>query len=76
MLLILIISAWPMHLDPKNTIQNFQYLYANRVGAISKIAVVNQRSKDMKYLPKLDVNLIGNIVVALLVVKVLAKLLG
>lgn len=30
----------------------------------------------MKYLPKLDVNLIGNIVVALLVVKVLAKLLG
>jgi hypothetical protein len=30
----------------------------------------------MKYLPKLDVNLISNIVVALLVVKVLAKLLG
>jgi hypothetical protein len=30
----------------------------------------------MKYLPKLDVNLIGNIVVALLIVKVLAKLLG
>ncbi len=30
----------------------------------------------MKYLPKLDVNLISNIVVALLVVKVLAKLLA
>jgi hypothetical protein len=32
--------------------------------------------KTMKYLPKLDVNLVANIVVALLVVKVLAKLLG
>ena len=30
----------------------------------------------MKYLPKLYVNLIGNIVVALIIVKVLAKLLG
>jgi hypothetical protein len=30
----------------------------------------------MKYLPKLDVNLIGNIVVALVIVNVLAKLLG
>jgi len=30
----------------------------------------------MKYLPKLDVNLVANIVVSLLVVKVLAKLLG
>jgi hypothetical protein len=30
----------------------------------------------MKYLPKLDVNLIGNIVVALIIVKVLAKLIG
>jgi hypothetical protein len=30
----------------------------------------------MKYLPKLDVNLVGNIVVALIIVKVLAKLLG
>lgn len=30
----------------------------------------------MKYLPKLDVSLIGNIVVALIIVKVLAKLLG
>jgi hypothetical protein len=30
----------------------------------------------MKYLPKLDVNLVSNIVVALIIVKVLAKLLG
>lgn len=70
-----------MHLDHESIIQTYQpyqenkwvlgSLLSNEMTARNNIGVIT-----MKYLPKLDVNLIGNIVVALLVVKVLAKLLG